>query len=163
MATLIPVLTDEELLITEKLADIVWRAHYIPIVGKAQIDYMLEKFQSFAAMKQQIAEGYRYYLIYENNEAAGYFAIQERGRSLFLSKLYVLEDWRNRGLAKLALDFIEKEANTAGLEQIDLTVNKENTGSIAAYERMGFKNAGPIIADIGRGYVMDDYKMVKTL
>jgi hypothetical protein len=28
---------------------------------------------------------------------------------------------------------------------------------------MGFENTGPIIQDIGGGFVMDDYKMVKEM
>lgn len=155
--------SEEELLLTEKLADIVWREHYIPIVGKAQIDYMLEKFQSVSAMTQQIKDGYLYYLIYDEDEPAGYFAIQKRDNSLFLSKLYVLSQWRNRGLARQAMAFIEDHARREKLDNISLTVNKENHGSIKAYLQMGFENVGPVVADIGRGYVMDDFKMLKSL
>ena len=35
--------------------------------------------------------------------------------------------------------------------------------SIAWYTRMGFRNAGPIVQDIGAGYVMDDYRMEKVV
>ena len=44
-----------------------------------------------------------------------------------------------------------------------LTVNKDNAGAIAWYTRMGFKNAGAIVQDIGAGYVMDDYRMEKSI
>ena len=36
----------------ESLADTIWREHYIPIVGKPQIDYMLDKFQSLRAIQK---------------------------------------------------------------------------------------------------------------
>jgi RimJ/RimL family protein N-acetyltransferase len=49
------------------------------------------------------------------------------------------------------------------LNKIALTVNKNNVNSIKAYEKMGFKNVGSVVQDIGSGYVMDDYKMEKTL
>ena len=38
-------------------------------------------------------------------------------------------------------------------------VNKYNSNSIAAYEKMGFLNLGPTVADIGDGFIMDDYIM----
>ncbi len=28
---------------------------------------------------------------------------------------------------------------------------------------MGFKNVGPLVTDIGNGYIMDDYQMEKTI
>ena len=46
-----------------------------------------------------------------------------------------------------------------GYDYIWLTVNKNNSGSIEAYKRMGFNIIDKIITDIGAGFVMDDYKM----
>ena len=46
-----------------ELADIVWREHYIPIIGRAQVDYMLEHFQSASAIEKQIAKGINYFSI----------------------------------------------------------------------------------------------------
>ena len=34
-----------------QLADAIWREHYIPIIGKPQIDYMLDKYQSSKVIK----------------------------------------------------------------------------------------------------------------
>lgn len=163
MAEIRQVRSLKDLELTATIADIVWREHYIPIVGKAQIDYMLDKFQSVSAMQEQISQGYFYYLIWEDEEAVGYFAVQLRGNDLFLSKLYVLSANRKKGHAKTAMSFIEEFAKEHNASNISLTVNKNNKGSIQAYERLGFKNTGPIVADIGNGYVMDDYKMVKEL
>ena len=39
------------------LADIIWKEHYIPIIGIPQVDYMLKKFQSAKAIKEQISDG----------------------------------------------------------------------------------------------------------
>jgi ribosomal protein S18 acetylase RimI-like enzyme len=44
-----------------------------------------------------------------------------------------------------------------------LTVNRHNTGSIAFYQHLGFKVSGTVVQDIGSGFVMDDYKMVKAI
>jgi RimJ/RimL family protein N-acetyltransferase len=42
-------------------------------------------------------------------------------------------------------------------------VNKNNVNSIKVYEKLGFKKTGPVIQDIGNGFVMDDYKMEKDI
>ena len=46
------------------LAKEIWNEHYIKILSQEQIDYMLEKFQSENAIKEQISnDGYNYYFI----------------------------------------------------------------------------------------------------
>jgi alpha-L-arabinofuranosidase len=44
-----------------------------------------------------------------------------------------------------------------------LTVNKNNAGSIAFYQWCEFVIAEPMVTDIGGGFVMDDYRMVKRV
>ena len=155
-----PVTTPETIAAVEKLARTIWEEHYTPIIGAAQVAYMLEKYQSAAAIEKQIRdEGYRYYLLNE----VGYFSIQRREDRLFLSKLYLLKKYRGKGLGRKADDFICKEARQMGLESVELTVNKHNTGAIGAYEQMGFERCEAIVAEIGGGFVMDDYVMRKRL
>ena len=66
------------------------------------------------------------------------------------------------GYGRKAVQYAEKVARDLGLDKIVLTVNKNNVNSIKAYEKIGFTNAGPVVQDIGSGFVMDDYKMEKT-
>ena len=44
-------------------------------------------------------------------------------------------------------------------QSIQLTVNKNNTNTIKAYEKWGFKTIDSAVTDIGSGFVMDDYIM----
>ncbi len=39
------------------LAREIWTDHYVPIIGREQVDYMLEKFQSEKAIATQLADG----------------------------------------------------------------------------------------------------------
>ena len=82
---------------------------------------------------------------------------------MFLSKLYVLRDFRGQGLGKTAMHFIENQAEQNNCSKITLTVNKYNTNSIKVYEKNGFINTGAVVIDIGNGFVMDDYTMEKIL
>ena len=70
---------------------------------------------------------------------------------------------RGRGIGKEALAFVEELCRKLKLRTLRLTVNRHNLRSIAWYERMGSVNAGPIVTDIGGGFVMDDFKMVKQI
>ncbi|WP_396601430.1 GNAT family N-acetyltransferase [Algibacter sp. R77976] len=147
----------------ETLADTIWREHYIPIVGKPQIDYMLDKFQSAKAIESQVKDGFEYFSMFYNKIPVGYISIKQETDSLFLSKIYVLSNYRGKKIGKATMQFVENKAKSYQLKKIRLTVNIHNTNSIKAYEKLGFDNVGPIVADIGNGFVMDDYQMVKNL
>jgi diamine N-acetyltransferase len=158
----IEVSTEYQIEIVEALAREIWTEHYIPIIGREQVEYMLARFQSRRAIGEQIRTGVAYFLIKEDDAHIGYMAVQPKGRELFLSKIYVKSSRRGLGYGRKAVQFAEKVAKDLGLNKIVLTVNKNNVNSIRAYEKIGFKNAGPVVQDIGNGFVMDDYKMEKT-
>lgn len=147
----------------ELLAKVIWHEHYTPIIGKAQVEYMLEKFQSKSVMRKQIEEGFLYYLISNNGKNAGYIGLSLNSDHVFLSKIYVKSDCRGQGLGKSAMQFVERMAAENSLSKIVLTVNKYNTNSIEAYKKFGFSIAEAIVMDIGNGYVMDDYRMEKQV
>ena len=162
---IVEVQSKEQVAEVARLADITWREHYTPIIGQAQVDYMLEKFQSEEAIADQIAEGYQYYLLTEEGAGKGYLAVvQDKDEnSLFLSKIYVLKSARGCGYGRKLLAYAENLCREQGLKTIWLTVNKNNTASIAWYLEMGFSKTGPIVQDIGNGFVMDDYRMEKCI
>ncbi len=149
--------------VIEGLANTIWRAHYIAIIGKAQVDYMLHKFQSAKAIQQQTLEGYHYYTIHFETKAIGYFAIKQDDNNLFLSKLYLLKAKRGNGFGKQAMVYIETIAKSWNCNSISLTVNKENTNAIKTYNMLGFENLGALVMPIGNGFVMDDFKMLKHI
>lgn len=139
-----------------RLAHIIWSEHYLPIIGNEQISYMLEKFQSQDAIGQQIDTGYRYYIIFERQVEAGYFSVQNKPEKLFLSKLYILESFRRKGIGNQTIKFIKSTFNNP---VIQLSVNKNNSDSIAFYKNVGFEIVDDVVVDIGGGFVMDDYVM----
>ncbi|WP_067148092.1 GNAT family N-acetyltransferase [Pseudotamlana agarivorans] len=150
-------------ILIEALADTIWREHYIPIVGKPQIDYMLDKFQSAEAIAQQVENDFHYYTMVWKTQAVGYLAIREEPDTLFLSKIYILKAFRGQNIGKQAIHFVEDMAGKCDRDKIRLTVNINNKNAISAYENMGFKIVRPLVADIGQGFVMDDYEMSKRV
>ncbi len=156
--------TKTAILVTAKLASDIWNEHYVPMIGQEQVDYMVKTFQSPDAIEHLIHdENYEYYIIYHLSEPSGYISVKHIGNNLFLSKFYVIKEKRGTGLGRKGLKFIIRRAKKLGTSSITLTVNKNNINSIKAYEKLGFKNDGPVITEIGSGYIMDDYRMSREV
>lgn len=155
--------SEEAIRTLAETADQVWHEYFTTILSLEQIDYMVDQFQSEHALKKQIAnEGYEYYMMVSNQKVIGYIGIHPE-ETMFLSKLYLLKDYRGKGYASRAFRFIEKRAKELGLSKIWLTVNRYNTHTIQVYEKKGFQIVRSQVTDIGSGYVMDDYVMEKSL
>ena len=150
--------TTEDAPLIARLADSIWREHYIPISGEAHVNYMLDKFQSETVIADDIASGKLiYYLIYLDGEAAGYCGVCPEENAVYLSKLYVKKECRQNRLAGTMLDALKEQFRDKN--HIYLNVNKYNTHSIAAYKKMGFEIIDATNRSIGGGFTVDDYVM----
>lgn len=165
-------INNNELENIHKLAQNIWQEHYSNILTDGQIQYMVSNFQSVQAMEKQLKEGYKYLQILFKNEPeedrlVGYFSFIQKNDSnendnnlaVFLSKLYIEKTFRNQGIARSVILYLKRIAQKQDCKSIWLTVNKQNTHSIQAYKKLGFKIYREDNVDIGRGYVMDDYYM----
>lgn len=156
--------TSNEINEVVKIARDIWTEYYPPIIGFDQVEYMLENYHSKDAITNEITrDNYAYYLIKDKNRIIGYIGIQLKGDYLFLSKIYILSSERGNGVGKASMNFIKDLAQKNKMNKISLTVNKNNTESIAAYYRLGFIKTGDICVDIGGGYEMDDIQMELNL
>ena len=160
---ILPVTTDTQIKDIAALAALIWNEHFTPIIGQNQVDYMLDKFQSYPALKTQIVDGYHYFQLFFKQTFIGYTGIQIREHTLFLSKLYLLKDARGNKLSTKVIDFMQSFCQNHNLEKIQLTCNKYNAHTLAVYKHLGFEIANTQVADIGSGYVMDDYILEKYI
>lgn len=160
----VPVTTSAHIDDIAALAREIWNEFYVPIIGRAQVDYMVAKFQSAAAMAAQIGDGYEYFMVQRDGVTIGYCAVIEKPdeSALFISKFYLRASERGAGTGRACMEFIEQLARRRGLALLWLTVNKGNP-SVNAYKRLGFTIAAALVMDIGGGFVMDDYRMEKRL
>lgn len=149
------------------IAQTVWHETFDSILPPGQTDYMIDKFQSDHAVKDQLThQNYRYYLAKLDGEYAGFvgFAPRYQGQEeMYLSKVYLLPQYRHQGVVKAMFDLVEQETKKEGLSKIRLTVNKKNSHAASVYEHYGYKTVEAVESDIGGGYVMDDYVMVKRV
>ena len=153
--------SDSDIELIEALAEKIWNQHYTPIIGKNQVDYMLDKFQSCEAMKDDISKGYTYFIVSVAGKPCGYSAVKA-DNGVFLSKFYVEEEARGKGAGKAMLSAINDYAKKKNLKRIWLTCNKYNP-TVDIYKKLGYTIADSIVTDIGGGFVMDDYVMEKEL
>ena len=142
-----------------KVAEVVWREANVAFCTPEQVEYMIEMFQSYEAVMGQLVHGYRYFLVEEDGEILAYFGVQPQGERLFLSKFYILKEHRGRGIFSMGLEFMAELCREQQLDTIYLTVNRNNTHACEVYLHKGFKIAEEAVADIGCGFVMDDYIM----
>jgi RimJ/RimL family protein N-acetyltransferase len=155
-----PVRTSEEIAKVVALARMIWVEHYSPLIGREQVNYMLDNFHSPEAIENEIPEkGFKFFLLENDGRDVGYLSFVTREDALFLSKLYILSSERGQGLGKRALAFLRDQAKRNNRQRIALTVAKKNSGSISAYEKIGFEKTGEVKTEIGQGCIMDDIAM----
>ena len=149
-----------------EVAQIIWRAHYAPMIGLAQVDYMLGNRFTRQALSRYLGADDRWFdLLRVDGAVVGYCsaALTDAPGELKLEQLYLLPDQQGRGLGGMMLRHVEARARAENCDRIMLLVAKRNTNSIAVYERSGFTMREAVMIDIGEGYVMDDYVMEKRL
>ena len=76
-----------------KMATEIVREHFDPIIGKEQNDYMLERFQSVDAIRNQLKNGYRYFFVSDGDQEIGFVAFYPKGRNMYQRVEKVLWDF----------------------------------------------------------------------
>jgi len=157
------VITNNELNRLLELIRQIWPPHYTPIIGRQQVDYMMATYQSREEIQRQLNFQADYFILVVDNSDAGYMAYEKRPGGLYLSKLYLLESMRGRGLGRYMEEYAVKSAKESGLNHIYLNVNRHNTNSVKVYEKLGYKVEREMIKNLGEGFYMDDYVMGKYI
>ncbi|WP_084060867.1 GNAT family N-acetyltransferase [Kaistella solincola] len=153
--------TAEDIPLIRELAEKSWNSAYKNILSKEQIFYMLQEMYSEEEISRQLQNpNYVYFLISDGNENAGFigFEYQFEEKTTKLHRIYLLEEFKGKGLGKKALQFLKLQVQQNGDTRIILNVNKSNP-AIEIYESQGFKIYEEGVFDIGNGFVMDDYLM----
>lgn len=179
--------TSEDLEYLAKIAREIWMGYWPRIIGREQTEYMVDLFHSVEAMTKDIEQhGYRFWLLRnEDGECVGYTAgaaeiasgdpqqdaaiihnevVHERwNRRFFISKIYLFPNQRGKHYSSEVLAFYQRFCKQEGLDAMYLTVNVKNELGIRAYMGNGFEVVDKHASPIGRGFVMDDYIMAKTI
>lgn len=79
----------------------------------------------------------KYTCVTQNGEKVGYFSLQPGREEAELDDLYVLPEYRGKGIGTEVLSYCISRVKTP----VFLYVFRKNTGAIKLYERMGFSVA----------------------
>lgn len=147
------------------LAERIWRSSYAGLLSPGQIEYMLDWMYSLERLRRDWTSGVVFHWPIVDQIPVGYMATQTDPHAavLHLHKLYVLPQFQGKGLGGRLLEHAFQAATQVGCRTVRLHVNKGNLRAIACYHRHGFLKEASVVNDIGGGYFMDDYVMVRPL
>lgn len=117
------------------LAHRIWPTAYAGILTPAQIDNLLLRIYSLDNLRQEWAEGHRFWLAYDD-EPAGYASAYGDGGVIWLKKLYVLPQCQGRGIGHALIEAVV--AAFASARELRLFVNSGNLAAQRFYECQGF-------------------------
>ncbi len=125
---------------------------------------MLEKMYAEESIRRELAEGVHWELAVVDDAPAGFLSImQEAGGRAKLNKLYLVPELHRRGLGQKLIGRACEVALDLGASELWLQVNKRNERAIQAYRRAGFRVEKEAVFDIGSGFVMDDFIMLRQV
>lgn len=152
--------------IIRDLAYEIWPHTYGHILSKEQLDYMLDAFYSEATLTKNATEkGHEFLLVKENEKPLGFISYEhhyEKKPVTRIHKIYVLPETQGRGIGKLLMDKIEVLAHENNSKVLSLNVNRHNNAQ-GFYKKIGFEITAEEDIEIGRGYLMEDFRMEKKL
>ncbi|MFB2893183.1 GNAT family N-acetyltransferase [Aerosakkonemataceae cyanobacterium BLCC-F50] len=84
------------------------------------------------------------WIIYADRESVGYlvltygYSLEFYGRDSFIDEFYIRENYRNQGIGKQTLEFVQTTCQTLGIKAVHLEVDRENTRAKTLYQKAGF-------------------------
>ena len=152
--------------VIREIAQITWPVAYGAIISKVQLDYMLEKFYSDAALNDNFStKNHRFLLVKENSICLGFASYEHHflgENKTRLHKIYMLPDSQRKGAGKLLLAEVEKLALENNDTIISLNVNRFNS-AYNFYKKLGFEKVGEEDIELDFGYLMEDYILEKRM
>ena len=152
--------TEKDFDTISKLAHLIWKDHYVEIIGQKQVDYMLDKMYTRQDLMEQVYEKkHEMYIIEKDEKEIGFLSVSlDVDSEYFLHKFYIDQQKSNSGIGTKVLDLLIEMINP---KLLTLTVNRQNFKSINFYFKNGFKIKKVEDFDIGNGYFMNDFVMVR--
>ena len=130
----------------ERISEIAYRLFFevYPYEPEDVVREFLDENQSPESIRAQMNDGIRYAFITLDGETVGYVALGISDGTMTISKLYLFEDFRGRGVGSETLELVESFARRGCAYVIRLEVNSENAGAIRLYVRKGYAHRGRV-------------------
>ncbi len=119
--------------------------------------------------REEIASGDRLVFVYKiNGEFIGEGALvldtsdtdyTIPGKRVYVSRMIVKKEYRNRGIGSEILEFLIKKAKEMGFEEMTIGVDKDNVNALHLYEKFGFTE----VLFVGSDEHGEYYKLLKKI
>lgn len=153
----------DDIALIREIAEETWPVAYGNIISAEQIRYMLDMIYSDAALLEQIAKGHQFFIAEFNQQPVGFASVSNEGEEgCKLNKLYILPTVQKTGAGKALLEEVVHYTRSQQHTRLFLQVNKKNKAK-DFYHKMGFSIEKEYRLDIGKGFIMDDYIMSKSV
>ncbi|MBP1221591.1 GNAT family N-acetyltransferase [Flavobacterium sp. 1355] len=143
-----------------------WPVTYGKILSEEQLVYMLDLIYSDEALTAQFQKNEQlFYLISDSESTIGFIGIEHHYKNEAITKIhkiYLLPETQGKGIGKMVIDEIEKLALDNNSNTLSLNVNRFNS-ALGFYKKIGFEILEEVNIEIGNGYLMEDYVMVKAI
>lgn len=152
---------EEDLSVIQRIGTATYWPTYGDLLGEDQLNYMLDKFYSIAALREQLMEGHVFLIAQEGDNDlafASYSVFNQGSLTVKLHKLYVLPEAHGKGLGKFLINEVRDKALDLNAASLQLNVNRYNKAK-DFYEKMGFLVKETVDIEIGNGFFMNDYVM----
>jgi GNAT superfamily N-acetyltransferase len=128
---------ESDLELIQQLAWEIWPVWYGSIISPCQIEYMLRLLYTPDALARKEKEGERFFLVRRGLRACGFLGLETQKKDTRLTKLYLTEVCRGKGIGREMIGFSLEKARENKSRHLILNVNRFNP-SLGFYLRQGF-------------------------
>jgi diamine N-acetyltransferase len=149
----------------QKIAFETWPSAYGDILEQSQIDYMLDLMYNKDILDQQMNESQTFLIIQDGDLDMAFVSFEtdyEGQAQTKIHKIYISPAAQGIGLGKILIEETESHALKKRNSKLLLNVNRQNKARFF-YEKLGFKIAYTEDIEIGNGYLMNDFVMIKEV
>jgi GNAT superfamily N-acetyltransferase len=145
-----------------RLAWTIWPEWYGQVIGPEQVSYMLGRLYQEEAIAAKMRLGRAYFLLTLAGRDAGFFAAEPNDSQVCrLENLYLLQEFRGKGLGKTMLSEVIRFASSLQCTVLQCNVNRFNP-AVDFYRHAGFEIVKE--ADIPFGpFFLNDFIMEKKI
>ena len=106
-----------------------WHETYDPILPKAQVDFLIDKYFLYENIKAWQEKGY----VYRKIDNVGVLVYVDKGDCIYIDKLYLVQAARGKNYPTLVFEELSK-CN----KDLVLNVNRSNARAVNCYLKNGF-------------------------
>ena len=118
-----------------------WVDTHAPIVdgGREWAEYVFPRWGGTDKIREDLSKGHFYAYVMIDGKKAGVLSAGTEGDVLKVGRLYIIPEFRGKGIGSACLEFILDYGRDKGCRIAELSVNPRNENAIAMYYKYGFK------------------------